>query len=272
MDFAMNGGDSRCLPRMTPVNQGEGCFFFEGKYGLFRGLPGGVSAGFTTGRGGGHEAAPRLAHGLAAALGTPSARIALARQVHGRHVLVVDGATARHGVDVVGVGDALMTREKGVLLGIQSADCVPILLADTAGPWIAAVHAGWRGTAARILDAVLDLLEERGVFASRLGAAIGPCISQSRYEVGPEVVEALAGNHSHLDVPAGAVRPGRHDRAHVDIAAFNKALLVGRGVPPDSILDAALCTADRPDRFPSYRRDGKGTGRIVTGIVRREDG
>lgn len=254
---------------MTPVERGKECFFFEGDFGLFAGLPEGVSAGFTTGTNGGREAAPRLALGLAKALGAPSARIALARQTHGRTVLVVDGTIPFRGERPVGVGDALATRDSGVLLGIQSADCVPILLSDTAGPWIAAVHAGWRGTAARILDAVLDLLEEKGVRASRLVAAIGPRISQGRYEVGPEVVEALEGNHAHLDVPAGAVRPGRNDRAHVDVAAFNKALLVGRGVPPGAIRDAALCTASRPDLFPSYRRDGKGAGRIVTGIVRR---
>lgn len=253
---------------MRPVKQVGSRVTFEGDFGLFSDFPEGVSAGFTTGTNRGREAAPRLARGLAAALGAPSARVALARQVHGRGVLVVDSAAARSDDGLVGTGDALMTRETGVLLGIQSADCVPILLADTEGPWIAAVHAGWRGTAARILDAVLDLLEKKGVPVSRLVAAIGPCISQGRYEVGPEVVEVLAGNHAHLDVPAGAVRPGRHDRAHVDVAAFNKALLIDRGVLPRFILDAALCTASRPDLFPSYRRDGKGAGRIVTGIVR----
>ena len=265
----MNGRNSRWLPRMTSVGRGERCVSFEGDLGLFRGLPEDVSAGFTTRRYGSRVAAPRLAHALAATLGAPSARVVLARQVHGRHVLVVDGAPAPRKDDVFGVGDALMTREEGILLGIQSADCTPILLADSGGPWIAAVHAGWRGTAARILDAVLDRLEENAVPASRLVAAIGPCISQDRYEVGPEVVEALATGHAHLHVPAGAVRPGRHDRAHVDVVAFNKAVLVGRGVSPESILDAALCTAGCPDLFPSYRRDGKGTGRIVTGILRK---
>jgi hypothetical protein len=251
------------------VDQAEDCFSFEGDFGLFRGLPEGVSAGFTTGMNGGREAAPRLARELGRALGVSSARIALARQVHGRGVLRVDAGTAIPADGVVGTGDALVTRETGVLLGIQSADCVPILLAEAGGPWIAAVHAGWRGTAARILDAVLDLLEESGVSASRLFAAIGPRISRDRYEVGPEVVEELIRVHGDVAVPFGAVRPGRGNRAWLDVAAFNRALLVWRGVPPDRVLDAALCTAERPDLFPSYRRDGKGAGRIVTGIVRQ---
>ncbi len=257
---------------MVPVERREGCFLFEGEYGLFTGLPEGVSAGFTTGVGGGREAAPRLARGLGRALGAPDARVALARQVHGRHVLVVNAETRIPGDGVVGSGDGLVTREAGILLGIQSADCVPILLADTAGPWIAAVHAGWRGTAARILDAVLDRLESEGVPPSRLVAAVGPCISQARYEVGPEVVAALARAHTDVPVPPGAVRPGRGDRSHLDVAAFNRTLLLRRGIPPERILDAALCTAERADLFPSYRRDGKGTGRIVTGIVRHKDG
>ncbi len=257
---------------MTPVERNEGCLSLEGGCGLFRGLPRSVSAGFTTRVNGGTAAASRLARGLAAALGAPSARIALARQVHGRHVLVVEAGTPLPEDGLVGTGDALLTRETGVLLGIQSADCVPILLADTAGPWIAAVHAGWRGTAARILDAVLDLLETNGVPAPRLAAAIGPCISQARYEVGPEVVEQVTRSHGNVAVPPDAVRPGRGDRSHLDVASFNRALLLRRGVRPDRILDAALCTAERPDLFPSYRRDGRGTGRIVTGIVRRKDG
>jgi YfiH family protein len=252
---------------MESVEREEGCVFFEGSYGLFAGLSGGLSAGFTTGTSRGQEAASRLARGLAAALGAPSARIALARQVHGRTVLVVDGAV-RPADGLVGTGDALVTCQANVLLGVKTADCVPILLGDTKGPWIAAVHAGWRGTVARILDAVLDLLEREGASPGRLVAAVGPCISRDRYEVGPEVVASLRGAHADIAVPPGAIRPGRGDRAQLDVAAFNRALLVGRGVPPARILDAALCTASSPDLFPSYRRDGKGAGRIVTGIIR----
>jgi polyphenol oxidase len=256
---------------MAPVVRGEECVSLDGGFGRFSGFPADVPAGFTAGTDG-RRAASRLAHGLARALGVPAARVALARQVHGRHVLVVEDAATIPPDGVVGSGDALVTRETGVLLGVQSADCVPILLADTAGPWIAAVHAGWRGTAARILDAVLDLLEEKGAAGSRLVTAIGPCISQARYEVGPEVVAELARTHADVSVPSGSVLPGRGDRSHLDVAAFNRAVLVRRGVAAERILDAALCTAAHPDLFPSYRRDGKGTGRVVTGIVRRMDG
>ncbi|MGE5345373.1 MAG: polyphenol oxidase family protein [Acidithiobacillales bacterium] len=251
------------------MDQAERCFFFEGEYGIFRELSAGVSAGFTTGTKRGRRPAARLAHDLAAALGAASSRIALTRQVHGRDVLVVDAAANPSRSGIVGTGDALITREAGILLGIQSADCVPILLADAAGPWIAAVHAGWRGTAARILDALLGRLELEGVPPSHLAVAFGPRISRDRYEVGPEVVTELSRAYGDLAVPFCALRPGREDRAWLDIAAFNRALLVRRGVPPERILDAALCTASRADLFPSYRRDGKGAGRIVTGIVRR---
>lgn len=254
------------------MERGAGCVLLDGSFGLFAGLPAGVSGGFTTRANAAAHVAARLASDLAGALHAPSARVALLRQVHGRGVLAVDAGTAIPADGIVGTGDALVTREAGVLLGIQSADCVPILLADTKGPWIAAVHAGWRGTAARVLDAVLDRLAGRGVPASRLAAAIGPRISQGRYEVGPEVVEELSRAHGDVAVPPGAVRPGRGDRAFLDVAAFIRAVLLRRGVRPRRILDAALCTAEHPDLFPSYRRDGKGTGRIVTGIVRLEAG
>lgn len=254
---------------MPPVAKAGSCLLFEGEHGLFKGLPEGVAGGFTTRAKRGQTSAPVLAAGLARALGAPAARLALARQTHGLSVLVVEGATSLPQTGIVGVGDALVTCEENVLLGIQSADCVPILLADTAGSWIAAVHAGWRGTAARILDAVLERLEREGAPASRLVAAIGPCISRDRYEVGPEVAQAMSRAHGDLAVPFCAVRPGRQDRVFLDVAAYNRAVLVRRGVPPGRILDAGLCTASRPDLFPSYRRDGKGAGRIVTGIVRR---
>ncbi len=256
---------------MRAVRRRDGCCHFEEGYGLFRDLPEGVAAGFTTRQRKEPADTRYLAKGLSRALGAPSARLALARQVHGRGILLVDSGTLFPEDGVVGDGDALATREENVLLGIQSADCVPVLLAEAKGPWIAAVHAGWRGTAARILDAVLDLLSERGASVESLVAAIGPCISGEKYEVGPEVAAEVARAHADVGILLSALRAGRGPKRLLDLAALNRAVLLRRGVAPERILDAELCTASRADLFPSYRRDGSGAGRIVTGIVRRRD-
>jgi YfiH family protein len=235
----------------------------------FPGLPDGFAAGFTT-----RVLAPddvgseETARRLAVALGAPDAERARAKQVHGTRVLVLEGAP-RPGVDVVaGEGDALLTREPGRMVAVASADCVPILLLDVESGWIAAVHAGWRGTALRILDAVLDALAERGVPAQSLLAFFGPSISRDRYEVGPEVVEALGTAYRGIDVPREAVRSGRGDRSFLDVAAFDRALLLARGVSEQSITASGFCTAEDASLFPSYRRDGARTGRVMTGITR----
>jgi len=233
------------------------------------GLPRGVVAGFTTRRLAPDGLPAGEAHRrLATALGMPAAETVRVRQVHGRAVLQVDGEPRIGRDTVLGEADAVLTDRPGRLLGIQTADCVPILLVDEAGGWMAAVHAGWRGTALRIVDAVLDLLEARGVVTSALTAVLGPSIGGSRYEVGPEVVAAMASAYVGTPVPEGAVRGGTGDRSWLDAAAFNRAALAARGVRADRIHDVGLCTAGRPDLFPSYRRDGRGTGRVVTTVGR----
>ena len=238
--------------------------------GLFRfaGLPPGFTAGFTTRRLAPDEVgAAEAARRLAVALGLTDAERVRARQVHGRSSIILE-APAVPGEDVLaGEADALITRERGRLIAVASADCVPILLLDSETGWMAAVHAGWRGTAARILDVVLDALEARGVPAARLIAFFGPSISRDRYEVGPEVVGALRRSHERIDVPAEAIRGGAGDRSFLDVAAFDRALLLARGVPAGSIRAAGLCCAERADLFPSFRRDGAGTGRVMTGIA-----
>jgi YfiH family protein len=233
------------------------------------GLPGGVVAGFSTRRLAPDGLPAAVAHRrLADALGMPTAETVRVRQVHGRVALQAVGEP-RPGRDaVLGEADALISDRQGRLLGIQTADCVPILLVDRAGIWMAAVHAGWRGTALRIVDVVLDLLLARGVEPGALTAVFGPSIGGTLYEVGPEVVAALRDAYSGTPVPDGTVRNGTGDRSWLDVAAYNRAALVARGVPGSGILDVGLCTAGRPDLFPSYRRDGSGTGRVVTTIGR----
>lgn len=230
------------------------------------GIPG-FAAGFTRGaltvRSFSPDAAGRA---LAAGLGAPDAEVVRLTQVHGRSILSFEAPARKRGHTLLGEGDGLLTCQPNVLLAVASADCVAVVLADPETGWIAAVHAGWRGTAARVLDAALDALAARGVRPENLHAAFGPSISRDRYEVGPEVVAALRNAYRGVDVPTEAVRGGRVDRATVDVAAFNAATLRARGVREDRTTASGLCTASTPD-VPSWRRDGPRTGRILTGIV-----
>jgi len=231
-----------------------------------KGAPG-FAAGFTRG-----PLAARLldpeaaARALVAALGAPDAETVLVHQVHGHAILPFEAPARKRGHSLLGEGDGLLTSQPNVLLAVASADCVPIVLADPGTGWIAAVHAGWRGTAARVLDAALDALAARGVRLRNLFAAFGPSISRDRYEVGPEVVRALL--DAYGAAPEGAIAPGAGGKAFLDVAAFNEAALRARGLDPARIATRGLCTAGTPD-LPSWRRDGAGAGRILTGIVRR---
>jgi YfiH family protein len=234
----------------------------DGGGALFTGLPDGVSAGFTT-----LDLAPEDLEAdsggrrLAELLGVPRAPVARLKQVHGTTVVDVKGIPPGQ-VVVAGLGDALVTTEPGLVLAIATADCVPLVLVDLEAGALAAVHAGWRGTAAGVVDAALDALEARGARSSRLYALFGPSISRDAYEVGPEVLAALDGS-----LPEGAALPGRGDRCWLDVAACNEAALLRRGARPERIVRPRLCTFGEPGRFASYRRDAAMAGRIFTGAV-----
>lgn len=232
------------------------------------GLPPGFAAGFTRGPLTARSVDPDAAgRALAQALGAPDVEFVRLTQVHGRAVLTFEEPARKRRSGILGTGDAVITCQQNVLLAVASADCVPIVLADRDSGWIAAVHAGWRGTAARVLDAALDALEARGVPVAGLSAAFGPSISRERYEVGPEVVAALREAYRDVAVPADAIRAGGADRAVVDVAAFNVAALRRRGIRAERTTGSDLCTHETPD-LPSWRRNGAATGRILTGIVR----
>jgi YfiH family protein len=237
--------------------------------GRFDDLPPAFAAGYTTRPmapdGTPADRVPRL---LAGALGSGGAEVARLVQVHGRAV-IEDVSEPRPGSDrILGQADAVISRAEGRLLSVFTADCVPILLADEETGWMAAIHAGWRGTAARIVDAVIDRLEERGVAPASLFALFGPSISGEAYAVGPEVADALLASGGRSPLPGRAVVPGRGDRRHVDLGLINETFLLARGLRPERIRRPPLCTLGDPRLFPSYRRDGPGTGRIATGILR----
>ncbi len=234
----------------------------DGGGALYAGLPPGVSAGFTT-----LDLVPddlpadEGARRFARLLGVPEAPVARVKQVHGAAVVEARGGASGE-VAVAGVADAIVTTERGLVVAVVTADCVPIVLADLDAGVLAAAHAGWRGTAARVVEAALDALEARGGSADRAWALFGPSISRDAYEVGPEVLAALGD-----PVPEGAVVAGRGDRSWLDVAAFNEAALLRRGVRPERVVRPALCTFGPPARFCSYRRDGERAGRIFTGAV-----
>lgn len=191
-------------------------------------------------------------------------------QVHGPEVRVVrDTADAQ----VEGERcDALTTRELGVLLGVKTADCVPVLLGDARTGACAAVHAGWRGTLAGIVKhALAAMREEFGTEARDVRAAIGPAALRCCYEVGPDVIEAFRSKFSNAD---SLFTPTREGHALVDLHRANSEQLVESGVATERIHALPLCTICRPELFFSYRRDRKlcgRTGRLLSVVGRRAE-
>lgn len=230
----------------------------------------GARVSFTTraveGAGRGDGAATAIARELAVM------RVARLQQVHGdRVVLVSDGTPleAAPGAPVVflGDGDALVTTRRDVALAVVTADCVPLLFADRRGRAVAAVHAGWRGAAAGIaLRAVEALAHPGGIAAGDLDVLLGPAAGGCCYEVGNEVVTALDGI-----APAGTprdawVRPGGRGRPHVDLRALLRLQLVAAGIEPEAIRVSSDCTICAGERWPSWRREGSGAGRIWAAV------
>jgi YfiH family protein len=224
-------------------------------------------------------------NGIAHAVGADGARLLRARQVHGAAVVA-----HREGEPIGQPADAdiLVTNDPRVAAVIQTADCVPVLLADTRTGAVAAAHAGWRGLAQRVpLAAVEAMVREFGTRESTLIAAIGPAIGACCYEVGGEVRERFAAagfGESELSrwfrreaqpSPVNPSMSGLHSHARadhwfLDVWSTAREQLRAAGVREDRIFAAELCTASHPDALCSYRRDGSSAGRMAAAI-RRSD-
>jgi YfiH family protein len=234
----------------------------------------GVVHGFTT-REGGHSKAPfdslnlgslvgdaRPAveanrQGVLVALGRPKGVWISLNQVHGNEVVEV---TRQAGRSIE--ADALWTRDPEAAIAILIADCVPILLADERGGAVAAVHAGWRGTEARVVEAMVKRLGKEGIPPQRLKVAIGPAIGPCCYEVGPDVAAKLA---AAIPTCPDGIRPAADGKSVVDLWAMNRAILESVGVKPTQIETFKLCTSCNTTFF-SHRRDQGNTGRQA-GII-----
>lgn len=178
------------------------------------------------------------------------------RQVHGTRVVeLVGGAIEEQ------TADAAVTSAVGMICAVLTADCLPVLLTDRAGRRVAAAHAGWRGLAEGVLEAVVDAMD---IAPDNLMAWLGPCIGPTGFEIGPEVRSAL------LEADAGAVdsfRRGCEDRWHADLPALAERRLRQAGAR--HIFRSDLCTWSEPLRFFSHRRDGV-CGRMATLIWRQK--
>jgi YfiH family protein len=173
-------------------------------------------------------------------------QVRMAKQIHSNRVLDAADCTA-----AMPEGDALISRESGVVVGVKTADCVPILLVDPVTRAVAAVHAGWRGTVENIAGAAVRALGERwGVVPRNILAAIGPSIGPCCYEVGPEV-----------GIRFGISGPGK---THLDLPGRNSEQLREAGV--NRIWLSGECTYCEPDRFFSVRREREQAGRMVSFI------
>jgi YfiH family protein len=226
--------------------------------GLLRGVPhgffgrnGGVSkgavAGLNCGLGSGDD--PRAVETnrrLAADAIIPGAPLASAYQIHSPTAVIVTEA-APHGERPQ--ADALVTDRPGLLLGIVTADCAPVLLADADAGVVGAAHAGWRGATAGVTDQAIAAMISLGAKADRIAAAVGPCIARPSYEVDHAFAERLL-----TDDPANEryLSEGSSGQPHFDLEAYVVARLAAAGVRKVEAL--GLDTYALEDRYYSYRR------------------
>jgi YfiH family protein len=216
---------------------------------------------------------------VAAAIAVDPDALARLHQVHGAAVVVAARGTTRPSADIQ------VTSERDLALAVQTADCLPILLADPRTGAVCAAHAGWRGLAERVPEAAVHALTEQfGARPADLVVAIGPAIGACCYEVGEDVRAAMNGagvaekdlarwffdepqpTTTNPSMPTlSATRRARH--WFFDGCAAARHLLESAGVPADRIHIATLCTASHADVFCSYRRDGKPAGRMA-GVIR----
>lgn len=195
--------------------------------------------------------------------GAPACRV---RQVHGKKIVEVDEGNFK----VLAApspkveADGLVTRMRGVVLAVASADCVPLLMFDEEKKVIAAVHAGWRGSFERIGPAALEkMMKKTGGSAAHVRCLIGPSIRSCCFEVRSDLTERfmkLFPRWDDLITDSG-------NRMTFDLQELNRRQLVEAGVSPDSIHILPVCTFCDPSRLPSYRRDGKKAGRMLSGII-----
>lgn len=198
---------------------------------------------------------------LAETLGIASDRLIIPRQTHSDNIAVIDtipfDSSRLEGVD------ALVTRLDNVALCINTADCVPIVMADTEAKIIAAVHSGWRGTVADIAGKTVRIMQSLGADPQRIHAAMGPSICPRCFEVGEEVADQFLhtfGPHTIIETPT---------KPHINLPAAITSTLIAAGIPAHNITPPTICSHCNPDTLFSARRHTINSARTLTLILHR---
>ena len=197
-------------------------------------------------------------------LGLTGDALRTAFQVHSSRVVTIESSGPE---EPRFEGDGLVTRLPGVALGILTADCAPVLLADGEAGVIGAAHAGWRGARGGIVEATVAAMVARGARRSRIVAAVGPCIQQNSYEVGPEFRHSFVEHEpAAMELFAPSVRPGHH---LFDLPAYVARRVAASAVAAVEVLPYDTC--GDAERFFSYRRTtltgGGGYGRLLSCVA-----
>ncbi|HXG91912.1 MAG TPA: peptidoglycan editing factor PgeF [Blastocatellia bacterium] len=188
------------------------------------------------------------------AIGAQSATVVTARQTHSVERCVIESIEQARGPQPN--CDAMITKMENVLIAVQTADCLPVLIADTKSGVMAAIHAGWRGTAGRITErTVADLMLAHGVNPRNCIAALGPTACANCYEVGQDVIDIYKKEFGYWKKLLVNFKEG--GKAHLDIRAANRQQLAFCGFTDDRIHVADYCTMHQNELFFSYRREGR---------------
>lgn len=200
---------------------------------------------------------------LAATLGFAFGRLGTCRQVHSAALCGHDVGVRRWYEGC----DGLVTNLVGAPIAVFTADCVAILLWAPAAGALALVHAGWRGTTAKILARAVALMHERwGAHPAEISAFLGPAIGPCCYEVGEDVAAAA---RAALGPKVGQVLAAAGDRYRFDLHRTNILIAQEAGLTPLNIYRVLGCTSCDADHFPSWRRDGESAGRIAAFVERK---
>jgi YfiH family protein len=217
---------------------------------------------------------------LGESLGVEPERVVSLNQVHGREVVVIRKDSPPASIAAMQTNrpeaDALVSDAADVALVVRAADCVPLLMGDRKTGAVAAIHSGWRGTAARAAVAAIEAMtREFGTSPADLVVAIGPAIGPCCYEVGPDLVDAFASaGHERYLIDRWFLAPppprGSRERPklRLDVAGSNRDQLILAGVPEAQIFVSGLCTAMHLDVLTSFRVEKEKAGRIA-GVIRR---